>query len=247
MINDNKSEKFLELIKSNRLDNAIKFWKSQVPEEFLYKFFKLGNSYDETMLKELEKGFVYFNYPYNFKDKNELRNVKFMASTQIDQEIANNIMKQKLSKNLISCFCICNADNQEHMWTEYGNSGNGILVRFKLIDNSPFYPVCYSDNDIYIKPLEDCLQPENSSRYYKNLFLYEHLSFCLKKKEWEIENEYRMILDCEGNPFTIADHYQNLNKYLKIDSIIAGENVSNDNMNILKNIVTNLSIELKTC
>ena len=245
MIKTSFSEKLLSFVDSNEFDKADQYWKEQTTD-YVYKYIKLGQSYDKNNIEALFCNKLYFNYVRNFDDKKEFQNVEYQYKTQIGRYLFEKEKRNRLNRNLVSCFCGEIKDDSE-MWKEYANDGNGIKCKFKVLKNEYILKVCYSDKIYYIEELNDSSKEKQKIR---NCFLRK-LSYCLKKSsEWKYQDEYRIIIDFENNILPIQvlrfpNNYVLISDILKLEAIEVGEKVDEDNTKRIIDLSKEKNIEWK--
>lgn len=94
-------------------------------------------------------------------------------------------------RNKIGIISFSSTKDDNHLWTEYGGSGNGVCVEIELPDkfiNDSYHPVHYVTEKIFHVDsfLESAIFPHKAFETYRNILL-------TKTKKWSQEEEIRFI------------------------------------------------------
>lgn len=245
--NLNFSKEILHLIEHDNIELANKKLHKRIPK-YIYKFFSLGNDYDENLIKKLNENKIFFNASYKMKDKTEYNNTKIIVNCKTSSDIAENIDMHQKRDRIFTCFTYGkNCINNEYMWKEYANNSQGILCKFKVLDKYILFPILYSNIEPVIRPATSNDDDENNKLFKKNSYLFNIINTILKKEEYSNENEIRMFSDIEFNIFCCSNKYISVIKALKLEEIYLGINCSSKNKNLIKNKFSGIQIKDIIC
>lgn len=233
------TQKILTLLEEGKVEVVISILRQRIPKQ-VFKFFRLDCGYDE-LLDHLKNNEVFFNLPSKMNDIREFHNVIFEKGSETDNKIANNMDKTQLRNTRIACFTYDkNCINNEKMWNEYANNGNGILVEFEVFLQDNLYPVLYSNKNVIIPRIENVHDDE---MFVTNRFLFDTLKLILKEEKYSHENEIRLIYNLGyERTFSRNGRYVNISSILRIKKIYFGSNCSEKNKERINELWKNENI-----
>ena len=152
-------------------------------------------------------------------------------------------MSELLSNVRFSCFSKKN--NNLLLWAHYGDNHRGICLKYKLpkeMENNVFLDeIIYSE--IKIKPIKPIEQDEGDSKQYETITLEEkgltiHDAFLRKHKDWQYEEELRMIYINENNSDEL---YTNI----ELEAIYFGIECPDNDINTIKELCKGIGLNIK--
>lgn len=157
--------------------------------EFLYKYFPLT----EYSLDCLEKGYFYLANPKDFNDPFDC-NYNLITENQRDLKDWEYVpLQNDVINKGITCF---SRDGMNPlMWGHYTNSYTGFVLKIK----TRFEPI-FSDDVLKAKLLE-VVYSDYPNSISKNAPIANQYQLMVKLKDWEYEQEWRLIVDKKNFDF----------------------------------------------
>ena len=152
--------------------------------------------------------FKKFNDP--FEAKNFYTNIHKLKQCGYDDK---DIEKIKFAQNLIENFYKATSFSTHlndcmPMWAHYANNYKGYCVEYEVLNTRCIFPVFYenirNESTIFARILHDLYQcGKNPTAENQNTIIQEslilELSYCVKHKSWNYENEYRVLIPERNN------------------------------------------------
>ena len=146
-------KKFFDLIKSGKLQDALEYKNTYVPNS-VYKYYCLDDNdeLNKMKLQTLENGKVFLSGLKGFNDPFEGKALYFdeekLKESNWTMNILNKVTEEFATRARICCFS--NADEKEQnmpMWAYYANNHKGFCVEYELKDEikKHMYPVEYNE------------------------------------------------------------------------------------------------------
>ena len=196
-------------------DSFIGMKKKEFVNAYLKKYHR--GFINEMSKEELSKTLDYFENVVKCKKKEE-KNLARVKNKKLNNDINKlykkyfNKLNEIINRNYIACFTTNNPVTNMPMWSFYSNNYKGFCAEYtfetlqddvylKNIDKyqkyiyNRIYKVKYISKNIYIdceKLLEIDLDDLDRNQYIKKTI---HNALIQKNKNWNFENEYRLILN----------------------------------------------------
>lgn len=250
-------KKLLELLENKDFVGVFNYIGEYIPKT-LYKYYYL---YDETNKEAIEENkkrfstlennklwlsdFKKFNDPFEAQNfYTDIQKLKQVGYT--DEDIERLKFVQYLFESHYKATSFSTHINDcMPMWAHYTNNYKGYCVQYEVLNTRHFFPVFYEDNrnasTIIARIVNNLFKcGENPTEEMQNRVLQEGiilmLSYCVKHKSWEYENEYRIIIPDFDNLKSCDD------LGLKPVKIFAGLNTTSAHVDKLQEISVNLGL-----
>lgn len=169
--------------------------KNGIPRQdtpsFLYKYFPLN----EYSLDALEKGYFYLNNPKNFNDPFDCSYNLIEGNVEVLQDWQHVELPNDVANKGICCFS-ANGMNPL-MWGHYTNSYHGFVVKYV-----PKFNFIYFEKEIGLTKILPVTYSENPRRVPPNSPFANQYQLTIKLKDWEYEEEYRLIAEKNSTALT---------------------------------------------
>uniref|UniRef100_UPI003F4C5909 DUF2971 domain-containing protein n=1 Tax=Brachyspira catarrhinii TaxID=2528966 RepID=UPI003F4C5909 len=190
-----------------------------------------------------------FNYTKINKDtiKNILNEEIWLSNTKLFNDPVDPSIKRKNKNNIyndlldkIKVGCLTSKNNNTLMWSHYADKHRGICIEYNIskifIDkNSSIRKVNYNKNMAYEEKMDYIKRFSDIRIDDKNITTLLEL-FCIKSKEWEYEDEYRILYydsTSNSNGITIK---------LPIKNIYFGTETSEEDKKLIYDIIKNINM-----
>ena len=190
-----------------------------------------------------------FNYTKINKDtiKNILNEEIWLSNTKLFNDPVDPSIKRKNKNNIyndlldkIKVGCLTSKNNNTLMWSHYADKHRGICIEYNIskifIDkNSSIRKVNYNKNMAYEEKIDYIKRFSDIQIDDKNITTLLEL-FCIKSKEWEYEDEYRILYydsTSNSNGITIK---------LPIKNIYFGTETSEEDKKLIYDIIKNINM-----
>ena len=213
-------QKLFELLEQSDFEEIFNYIGEHIPKT-IYKYYFLFDENSDYSIEENEKrfntllenklwlsDFKKFNDP--FEAKNLYTDICKLKQWGYDDEdiekikatqhlIENSYKATSFSGHLKDCM---------PMWAHYANNYKGYCVEYEVLNTRCIFPVFYDNtrnaSTIFARILHDlCKCGKNPTKEMQNKVLQEaiilQLSYCIKHKSWEYENEYRILIPEPSN------------------------------------------------
>lgn len=236
---------------------------------FIYKFIAFSDNLleNEKRFDSLKNNSLWFGCPWTMNDPTE-----FLIP--VDDKDFTSSEEKMLFDIQMSCLyemynlCSFSQVNDNYMWEEYGNKGNGFCLQFRVDDFDWFYPVEYVDDKESYSYINLWRIANNAISKIKgelpNLAL-GYLPYVIKdkinkstgkssEKEQEIRAIYCIYSDDEENGGMLVPGYKKANNIMgnnvdwhmlkmRLYKIEIGEKCRNEYKEKLKNIARDMGVE----
>lgn len=190
-----------------------------------------------------------FNYTKINKDtiKNILNEEIWLSNTKLFNDPVDPSIKRKNKNNMyndlldkIKVGCLTSKNDNTLMWSHYADKHRGVCIEYNIskifIDkNSTIRKVNYNKNMAYEEKMDYIKRFSDIQIDDKNITTLLEL-FCIKSKEWEYEDEYRILYydsTSNSNGITIK---------LPIKNIYFGTETSEEDKKLIYDIIKNINI-----
>lgn len=153
----------------------------------LYKYYSLSN----YNLDALEKGYFYLSNPLNFNDPFDCCNNLIIEKQRDPIDGLPTPFINDIPNIGISCFST--HELNPLMWGQYTNAYVGFVLKFK--NDFTFYP----DARIKSHKFTSVIYSDNPTPVTEKYAFAEDYQLMLKLKDWEYENEWRLIVNKNKN------------------------------------------------
>lgn len=213
-------QKLLDLLEEKNFDKVFDYIGEYIPKT-LYKYYYLFDEDSDYAVDENNKrfntlsenkiwlsDFKKFNDPFEAKNfYTDIEKLKQYGYDDKDIEavkftqyfIENSYKAASFSTHLSDCM---------PMWAHYANNYKGYCVEYEVLKTRCIFPVFYENtrnaSTIIPRILNDVCKcgknptPEMQKDVLQEAMLLQ-LSYCVKHKSWEYENEYRVLIPEQNN------------------------------------------------
>lgn len=213
-------QKLFGLLEQKKFDEILDYIGEYIPKT-LYKYYYLFDENSDYAINENEKRFntllqnkLWLSNFKNFNDPFEAKNLytdiqKLKKHGYNDEYIERINFTQNLIENGYKATSFSSHLNDcIPMWAHYANNHKGYCVEYEILNTRCIFPIFYENtrnaSTIFARILRDvCKCGKNPTTEMQNIVLQEafllQLSYCIKHKSWEYENEYRILIPESSN------------------------------------------------
>lgn len=247
-----------ELLEEKNFDEIFKYIGKYIPQK-IYKYYPLfdetesdaANDENSKRLKTLSENKLWLSEFSKFNDIFETKNLytdidKLKQNGYDDKDIEQiRFIQSLIEKSYKATSFSGHLKDCMPMWAHYANNYKGFCVEYEVINAKSVFPVFYESarnkSTIYARILHSICQCEsNPTKANQDNALQEamllQLSYCIKHKSWEYENEYRILLPELNNSILCND------LGLKPIKIYAGLKTSAEHTHKLQEISSKLNL-----
>jgi len=251
-------EKYKTILETKGLQEAILYKNQYVPKK-LYKFVSLNDDKNENDKrykslinnKTWLSGFRKLNDPFEFKsfllDQKRLAEHNWPAPAIV---LTDKMMS--LYKNLYYICCFVDVFSSIPMWAYYANNHRGFCVEYMIEKPDYIYKVFYEEQRQKVATIPSYLMKslfesiEISREKPNNEFLMWNeilkLSFTVKHKSWQHENEFRLIFPFNKEVDGVSINNRELR--IKPSRIFVGMECNKENVDTLSDIANKIKCEI---
>ena len=212
-------------------------------ETYVYKYY----SPREHNLDALKSGMLWFscveklNDPFDLSGIRHNRHYKKLLQNIMESLYVSNKLKFKYDMNIqrefdryMACSFSTSATNKL-LWAYYAQSYEGWCVKFKVKDKSVLRDVIYLDNNLSYSGNNSLLASTPSD--------IAKLLLCMKSKDWQHEDEKRLLTTISYNENDGG--LRDLNDFkMEIEEIIIGNRIKDDYREKIVEISNSLNIKI---
>lgn len=213
-------KKISELLDKKDFNGIFNYIAGYVPNK-LYKYYYLYEEDNEYAIEENKKRFntleqnkIWLSSFDKFNDPFEAENMYMDINKMKELGCSEEYIEQiRVVQNMIkSSYKVASFSSHLNecmpMWAHYANNYKGYCVEYEIVKKRAVFPVFYENtrnsSTIFVRIANDLLKcGKNPTKELQDLVLQEAmvlmLSYCIKHKSWEYENEYRVLIPDHDN------------------------------------------------
>ena len=263
-------EKYLKLIFTRKLDEAIDYRKQFMPKK-IYKYVSLSKSIEclkdqqqcknitdlnEMKFNALRNHHIWMSRFDNLNDPYEYK-AMYLKRTELANkgwplEILDGYINKMKAVYLISSFTKNIVDNMP-MWAHYSNNHQGFCIEYDVLNPKVVFPISYEEERFGLASILTSIFnltykifkgeiDENDEEFQFTMTLITHFGL-IKHKTWQYENEYRIIqADLGGN--NAGALVPSIKIGLDVNSIFVGSQCTKENRDELLKIANDIKVNI---